>query len=333
MHVLFSTVPDDLGLYGKPMARNVQIWTDDVPSCCSTARTPRPRHQAGAADGRGGRAVRLPVPVPGHARRQARGLLAPAARGLSRRGRARPVVLPDAPLGYLTAYDADQPRPGPRRRTVAALLQRAPVLLAALAGEDYARKRQVPPHGRNVRKLLDAYALFGASRCRVNFARGVLGARPARRSTSWLARAAGAGGDPRAASSSSRCAAEPRPGRTRGRCPDSLTYAHTARRSFEVAYWKTIASLAEGRSSTRTTPTASSTRPRRRAAAPRPRPRSAWATTCSRYYAKAIAARGHDRQGAGRRPAVPLAHRLRLPVDGRLAEEPGRARPSATCSS
>ena len=28
-HVLFSTAPDDLGLYGKPMARNAQIWTHD----------------------------------------------------------------------------------------------------------------------------------------------------------------------------------------------------------------------------------------------------------------------------------------------------------------
>src|SRR5262249_53944761 len=27
--VFFSTAPDDLGLYGKPMARNVQIWTHD----------------------------------------------------------------------------------------------------------------------------------------------------------------------------------------------------------------------------------------------------------------------------------------------------------------
>ena len=28
-HVLFSTAPDDLGLYGKPMARNAQVWTHD----------------------------------------------------------------------------------------------------------------------------------------------------------------------------------------------------------------------------------------------------------------------------------------------------------------
>ena len=28
-HVLFSAAPGDVGLYGKPMARNAQIWTDD----------------------------------------------------------------------------------------------------------------------------------------------------------------------------------------------------------------------------------------------------------------------------------------------------------------
>jgi hypothetical protein len=31
-----------------------------------------------------------------------------------------------------------------------------------------------------------------------------------------------------------------------GRVPDSWTYSHSTRRSFEIAYWKTIASLAEG---------------------------------------------------------------------------------------
>ena len=29
LHVLFSTLPDDLDLYDKPMARNVQLWTED----------------------------------------------------------------------------------------------------------------------------------------------------------------------------------------------------------------------------------------------------------------------------------------------------------------
>ena len=29
LHVLFSSIPDDLGLYDKPMARNAQIWAPD----------------------------------------------------------------------------------------------------------------------------------------------------------------------------------------------------------------------------------------------------------------------------------------------------------------
>ena len=29
VNVLFSTIPEDLDLYGKPMARNVQMWTED----------------------------------------------------------------------------------------------------------------------------------------------------------------------------------------------------------------------------------------------------------------------------------------------------------------
>ena len=29
LHVLFSTIPEDIDLYDKPMARNVQLWTED----------------------------------------------------------------------------------------------------------------------------------------------------------------------------------------------------------------------------------------------------------------------------------------------------------------
>ena len=29
LHVLFSTLPNDMNLYDKPMARNVQLWTED----------------------------------------------------------------------------------------------------------------------------------------------------------------------------------------------------------------------------------------------------------------------------------------------------------------
>jgi hypothetical protein len=79
------------------------------------------------------------------------------------------VVLPAAPLGYLTAYNADKPQLD-RAIELWPRLQPPPLLLAALAGEDYTRKRQVPPQVRNIRKLTHAYALFGAKPLPLNFA-------------------------------------------------------------------------------------------------------------------------------------------------------------------
>ena len=46
-HVLFSTAPDDLGLYGKPMARNAQIWTHDFRLLLDGPRADRERPGAG----------------------------------------------------------------------------------------------------------------------------------------------------------------------------------------------------------------------------------------------------------------------------------------------
>ena len=87
--------------------------------CCSTDRTPRPTRSSRRCGRSGGRRVRLPVPVPGHARGQTRGLLAPAAGRLPRRGRrgrraaGRAARLPDG-------LRRRQAATGPRRRAVAA---------------------------------------------------------------------------------------------------------------------------------------------------------------------------------------------------------------------
>ena len=66
-------------------------------------------------------------------------------------------------------------------------MQRRPVLLAALADQDYTRKRQVPPQVRNVRKLTHAYALFGAKPLPVNFARRIMGLDREGAGERWLA--------------------------------------------------------------------------------------------------------------------------------------------------
>ena len=70
-HVLFSTAADDLGLYGKPMARNAQVWTHDYQLLLDGPGA-MPRELIAAADRVAGRrAVRLPLLLSADARRPA----------------------------------------------------------------------------------------------------------------------------------------------------------------------------------------------------------------------------------------------------------------------
>jgi hypothetical protein len=242
VNVLFSTLPDDVELYGKPMARNVQIWNQraevllDGPHA-SAADIKRAMRTIQAGGVFGYRFLFPAMRVGKHDVYWHRPLVAYRDAG------GEVAVLPDAPLGYLTAYDADKPRLD-RAVELWPRMQQRPVLLAALAGEDYTRKRQVPLQVRNVRKLAHAYALFGAKPLPVNFARRIMGLDREGAGERWLAQL------PELVADRIREIVEPEPAETVGgkahRAPSSLTYAHSARRSFEVAYWKTIASLAEG---------------------------------------------------------------------------------------
>src|SRR5262249_32784323 len=170
---LVSTIPDDVELYGKPMARNIQLCTEraelllDGPHA-SPADIKRAMRTVLAGGVFGYRFVFPAMRVGRHEVYWHRPLVA------YRDAAGEAVVLPDAPLGYLTAYDADKPRLDPaielRPRS-----QQRPVLVAALADQDYTHKRQVPPQVRNVRKLTHAFALFGMKPLPINFARGIMG--------------------------------------------------------------------------------------------------------------------------------------------------------------
>jgi hypothetical protein len=241
VNVLFSTLPDDVELYGKPMARNVQVWTEgaelllDGPHA-SPADIKRAMRAVMAGGVFGYRFLFPAMRVGKHQVFWHRPLVA------YRDAAGEAVVLPDAPLGYLTAYDATKPRLD-RPIELWPRLQQRPILLAALAGEDCSHKRQVPPQVRNVRKLTDAYALFGGKPLPASFAWRIMGLDREGAGDRWLEAL------PAQVAAPIRELVEPGPAETphgKGdRPPDSLTYAHTARRSFEVAYWKTIASLAE----------------------------------------------------------------------------------------
>ncbi|HVT14629.1 MAG TPA: M28 family peptidase [Thermoanaerobaculia bacterium] len=283
-HVLFSTAPDDLGLYGKPMARNAQIWTGDYQRLLDGPRASRREIEEAAGRLRAGGmfgyrffypAMRVgPREIYWHRplvawlaadRKAERTADRQAERTADQKGGGTPPrveVLYDAPLGYLTAYPAARPDPGDGARTVelwprllARRADRAAVELFHRPGDRKSRRTVL-----NVRKLLDAARQLPQEPARTSssfhhglldrgYARALLHL-PRRQSLeSWLASLPREAVDPAAAE---RLAAEleaclgPAMKESESGPPESMTFRRTARRTFEQAYWRKIAGLATG---------------------------------------------------------------------------------------
>jgi hypothetical protein len=243
-HVLFSTCEDDIGLYGKPMARNAQLWTRDFcllldgPNAAADAI--RDAHRRVAGGGLFGYRFVFPAMRVGrHEIYWHRPLVA-----FRDPFTGQVQVLPDAPLGYLTAYRCDDvdlstpvelwPRPLRRPGYVDALeICRPPN----------------DPHGYQTalcaRMLLEAHQILGRPLAR-SFGTRLLVHPGDRSAEQWLASLPERCTDPqrgrRLAAELDRCLKPD--GEELPMGPD--TYAKTANRSFEVSYWKTIAYLAQG---------------------------------------------------------------------------------------
>jgi hypothetical protein len=245
-HVLFSTAANDLGLYGKPMARNVQLWDHhfalllDGPNASAEAI----RHAAHrvAEGGLFGYRFQFPaVRVGLHEVYWHRPLVAylPAGSDI-------PVMVEDAPRGYLTAYPAAKPdlaRPvelWPR-------LRHRPAHLAALELFHSPQAPHPEQTAVNVRMLLDTWGMRGEQPLPRSLARDLLWRHDHHTLEEWLQAL------PKWANSAERGSHLAREIEHRLEPPEeekvdqALTYRETARRSFEVAYWKDIARLAEGR--------------------------------------------------------------------------------------
>jgi hypothetical protein len=244
-HVLFSTDEDDMGLYGKPMARNVQLWTRDyallLDGPSASADTIRETHRRVCQGGLFGYRFLYPAMRVGrHEVYWQRPLVAfrDPFSGQSQ-------LLPDAPLGYLCAYRADGPDlsapvelwPRPRRRQA---------YLDAL--EIFRAPKDPTPHqtAASACLVLDAHEALGRSLPRSLAGRLLVHCGP-HHVEEWLAslpeRASDAG---RAGHLVAQLMACLEPG-DEALPAASRTYAKTANRPFEEKYWKTIAYLAQGR--------------------------------------------------------------------------------------
>ncbi|HEX4590409.1 MAG TPA: M28 family peptidase, partial [Gemmataceae bacterium] len=254
LHVLFSTIPEDMDLYDKPLARNIQLWTMNGELLLDGPRaTPeeirRVFHLVESGGTFGYRFVWPAMRVGRHEVYWHRILAAfPAGDDVD--------VLPDAPLGYLTAYPTGGGKDRDPRSSFAVpesalekpvelwpRLEQRPLLLAAarLATADGHKL----PLARNLRKLFDAVQLTGEPLPR-RLARRLISVPRETTLDGWLATLP-AGELADGTRALIRPADDPPLRRKGAALPESLTYARTARRAFEVDYWKTIAALSEGR--------------------------------------------------------------------------------------
>lgn len=224
--VLFSAEASDLGLYGKPMARNSQIWTTDHHLLLDGPRADR--NQLAAAirrvDAGGTFGYRFHYP----AMRAGRCELywhRPLVAWLSPKT-AQPELLDDAPLGVITAYDKENPRIELTPR----ILDRKPHRLAI---EAFGRSRETS----NIHKILECWELDSKRPLNPSFARSLLRIPKEQTLEEWLDEL-----PPALAAELRRCVGSERP-----KPAPALTFPFTATREFETRYWKTIARLAQGR--------------------------------------------------------------------------------------
>ena len=243
VHVLFSTLPEDIDLYDKPMARNIQLWTEDY-DLLLDGPTASPDQLRSAmrtvqAGGLFGYRFRWPAMRVGkHEVYWHRPLVA------YRDANAEVQVLPDSPLGYLTAYDCDKPRPE-KAVELWPRFRHRPLADAALRLYQTGNGRVTLPVIRGVQQLLDAVRHNEDKPLPPSLAGALLVRKPGETLDGLLD---GCPDESVSARMRELIGPEfpPLPRRRGGAVPDSLTYRRSATRAFEVAYWKAIAGLAEG---------------------------------------------------------------------------------------
>jgi len=245
--VLFSTSPGHLGLYGKPMARNAQLWTEDYRLLLDGPVASRARVDDAAraliAGGHFGYRFYFPPMRTGY--HEVYWHL-PLAAGYPA-GAEAPAVCADVLGGWLVA----QPL-----ATVSGHVRGKVELWPRLDARELHREAvelfPVDPGHRshtttyNVRKLAEASDHRGGAKLPPSYARALLTASRETTLDGWLDTLSTHATDParaRKLAGQVRKLVQPRDPAV----PEPHTFASTANRAFEEHYWKTVGLLAEGR--------------------------------------------------------------------------------------
>ncbi len=245
-HGLFSTDPEVVALYGKPVARNSQIWTSEYRLLLDGPRASREElRQAARVIREGGRfGYRMYYPPMRVGKYEVFWHL-PLVSFINPESR-RPKLLDDAPLGYLTAYDADRPDLS-KPVELWPELRRRPEFMATVWGYRKAYGHRDHQIALNAHKLLEVWDFMGRKPLPWDFARHIVIIPKDQSLEQWLHQVAHWNSPTsygfllyhtlqRIIVPRSDLALLPR--------PEPITYPYTATRAFEIEYWKTIARLA-----------------------------------------------------------------------------------------
>jgi hypothetical protein len=242
---MFSTALVDLDLYNKPLAHNVQLWTPDGDFILDGPRATRADILRAAKDVLDGGLFRYffryPTMLVG---RHAIFWHRPLAAYWSRE-RDEAQMLDVRLPGYFTAYNYEEPDAVHPIELYPRLLER-PEYLSALRHLDEKRDHFRHQTALNILTILDMAALWPEPRLPRSFARQMLRMAKEERLRSWLdvvrERVTQPTAEQRLVS-----AIEQRIEETDRPLPEPITYAATATRSFEEAYWNDIITLAHGK--------------------------------------------------------------------------------------
>jgi Peptidase family M28 len=239
--VLFSAHPDDVGLYGKPMARNAQVWTAEFDALLHgpVALGDDIREVIEIISGGGSFGYRMyyppmtigDTPVIWH-----RPVVAWSEHGSSR-------VLPGLFGGY---FGANHPgAPVSEEVLFWPAFESPNVAEPPLPAKSPAKAESRALAHLNLRKLSYARQMLGNGKLPETFARSLLSADREFSYLDWLAQAAKAHADNPVVSEGLGGAVK-LAGPEKLKANHALTYDKTANRDFEVAYWETISHLSMG---------------------------------------------------------------------------------------
>jgi hypothetical protein len=236
---LFSTAPEVMGLYDKPMARNAQIWDEDFHLLLDGPRA-------------SGREIAAAARICHRAGRYGyRFVFPPMRAGARELFWHLPLALRVGAGGEVGRCPVEMPGVVTAEREGAAPIELVPRMLdrpdhrsaiALLGGESVQRRTEQ----RNVRKILEWSGLLGR-RLTPSFARRLITVGRRRTFAEWLAEAAASAADPARAGALGELLRERLGPERRLRAEDALTFARTRERAFEQTYWNTIAALSDGR--------------------------------------------------------------------------------------